>query len=75
MAKVTVEVDVDLDDFDDDDLEDEMADRGFTVYADAPPLLDMDLMGKLHFLTKAGQEKEALAILRPYLLDVLGKAL
>lgn len=75
MAKITVEVDVDLDDFDDDDLEDEMAGRGFTVYADAPPLLDMDLMGKLHGLIKTGQEKEALALLRPYLLDVLGKAL
>lgn len=41
----------------------------------APPLLDMDLMGKLHELVRGGQDQEAIAVLRPYLLDVLGKAL
>lgn len=75
MAKVTVEVDVDLDDFDSDDLSDELENRGFSIYEDSPPLLDMDLMAKLHELVRGGQDQEAISVLRPYLLDVLGKAL
>ncbi|WP_419342768.1 hypothetical protein ACM1PE_06840 [Achromobacter sp. PD1] len=75
MAKVTVEVDVDLDDVDSDDLSEELGNRGFSVFKEAPPLLDMDLMGKLHELVRGGHDQEAISVLRPYLLDVLGKAL
>lgn len=75
MAKVTVEVDVDLDDVDSDDLSDELGNRGFCVYKESPPLLDMDLMARLHELVRGGQDREAISVLRPYLLDVLGKAL
>lgn len=37
MAKVTVEVDVDLDDVDSDDLSTELENRGFSVYEESPP--------------------------------------
>lgn len=47
----------------------------FRYTSKAPPLLDMDLMGKLHELVRGGHDQEAISVLRPYLLDVLGKAL
>jgi len=75
MAKVTVEVDVDLGELDEDALVGELESRGYGVHEFDPPTLDMDLMRQIHQHLAMNQEQQALGVLRPYLLDILGKAL
>lgn len=78
MTKVTVEVEVDLTDLDDDEMIGELESRGYEVSSDFEadhPSVDLDLMGRLHELIRSGKETEAIQLIRPYLLDILGKAL
>lgn len=78
MAKVTVEVELDLTELGDDAMVAELESRGYEVSSDFEvehPCVDLDLMNKIHQHLTMGQEQQALDVLRPYLLDILGKAL
>ncbi|MFY3695378.1 hypothetical protein ACOTEN_30165 [Achromobacter xylosoxidans] len=78
MTKVTVEVELDLTELGDDEMVSELESRGYEVSSDFEadhPSVNLDLMSKIHQHLAMGQEQDALEILRPYLRDILGKAL
>ncbi|CAB3627796.1 MAG: hypothetical protein J0I68_17700 [Achromobacter sp.] len=78
MTKVTVEVELDLTDLEDGEMIGELESRGYEVSSDFEvdhPSVDLDLMGRLHELIRSGRDEEAIQLIRPYLLDILGKAL
>lgn len=78
MAKVTVEVELDLTELEDDTIIDELESRGYEVSSDFEadyPIIDMDLMRQLHELIRNGRDAEAVQLMSSRLRDILGKAL
>jgi hypothetical protein len=71
---VTVEIDVDISDFDDDVLLEEVHDRGIS---EIPPLSSGDKhpMHAAYHALKAGDERRALEVTRSWLCDELGVVL
>lgn len=74
MAEVTVTVDVELDEFDDDSLVDEVRSRGFSV-GDGDQVMSDSPLREVYRLLACNEPDRAIAILHPYLRDILGKAL
>ncbi|MFU2067685.1 hypothetical protein ACLQ9R_01280 [Bordetella hinzii] len=70
MPIVTVEVNIDLDDFKDDLLIEEVRSRGFHVGDEE----EAARMERIYHLIRLGKPQCALEELEPYLLDILGKA-
>ncbi|WP_212316324.1 hypothetical protein [Achromobacter sp. Marseille-Q0513] len=78
MAKVTVEVELDLTELEDDTIICELESRGYEVSSDFEadyPIIDMDLMRQLHELIRNGRDAEAVQLMSSHLRDILGKAL
>lgn len=71
---ITVDVEVDLDDFDDDDLIDELESRGIShgcVSAEHA----LSTLSELHYALKFGLNDRALEVARRYVNDQLGTVL
>ncbi len=71
MPTISVEVDVDLSDFDTDDLADELDSRlkgGSGIPGD-------DALNEIYYAFKFGQEARAVELTRAYVCDALGKIL
>jgi hypothetical protein len=64
-----VDVDVDLSDFDTDDLVDELSERGVQGMS----VDDNEMLTKAWRADREGRKEEAYAILREYMLDKLNK--
>jgi len=64
-----VEVDVDLSEFDTDDLLEELKERG----TDGVTFDDTEMLTKAWLHDREGRKEEAYAILREYMLDKLNK--
>jgi hypothetical protein len=71
MPYITTEVEIDLDDFDTDDLVDELERRG----KDATSLSidDTETLMKIWQHDREGRKEEAYALMREYVLEKLGK--
>ncbi len=71
MQYITTEVEIDLDDFDTDDLVDELERRG----KDATSLSfdDNETLTKIWLHDREGRKEEAYALMREYVLEKLGK--
>jgi hypothetical protein len=71
MPYITTEVEIDLDDFDTDDLVDELERRG----KDATSLSfdDNEALTKIWLHDREGRKEEAYALMREYVLEKLGK--
>jgi hypothetical protein len=71
MPYITTEVEIDLDDFDTDDLVDELERRG----KDATSLSfdDNETLTKIWLHDREGRKEEAYALMREYVLEKLGK--
>jgi hypothetical protein len=71
MPYITTEVEIDLDDFDTEDLVDELERRG----KDATSLSfdDNETLTKIWLHDREGRKEGAYALMREYVLDKLGK--
>jgi hypothetical protein len=71
MPYITTEVEIDLDDFDTEDLVEELERRG----KDATSLSfdDNEALTKIWLHDREGRKDEAYALMREYVLDKLGK--
>ena len=70
MPYIQVDVDVDLDDFSDDDIRDEYESRGL---GDDDDEEGMALLTKAWLADREGRKDEAYALLREYMLEKLNK--
>jgi hypothetical protein len=74
---VTVDVDVDLSEFDTEDLQEELAQRGVMLPATGP-LTDDEASRRLetiHQLMRMGKKDNAYELMYDYIRDVLGTAI
>jgi hypothetical protein len=73
MSYITVEVDVDLSEFSDEEIRDEYESRdlGDSVAS----IDDMEVLTKIWLHDREGRKDEAYALMRDYVLDKLGKVL
>ena len=72
MTYVTVEVDVDLSEFDDDDIRDEYNERGLGPDASTD---DVEMLTKIWLHDREGRKEEAYALMREYVLEKLNKVI
>lgn len=76
MPYMTVEVDVDLGEFDDKDIIDEYHERGLGDYdpqATALTMDDLETLTKVWLHDREGRKEEAYALMREYVLEKLNK--
>ena len=71
MPYITTEVEIDLDDFDTDDLVDELERRG--KEATSLTFDDSETLTKIWLHDREGRKDEAYALMREYVLEKLGK--
>jgi hypothetical protein len=72
MTYVTVEVDVDMDHFSDEDIRDEFNDRNLG-HGDSSD--DVEVLTKIWLHDREGRKDEAYALMREYVLDKLNKVI
>jgi hypothetical protein len=72
---ISVEVEVDLDDFDTDDLVAELESRNVTVGGGMSEEAAISALSELHYALKFGLNEKALELARGYVNDQLGTAL
>jgi len=72
---ISVEVEVDLDDFDTDDLVEELESRNVTAGSSMSQDAAISALSELHYALKFGLNDKALELARRYVNDQLGVAL
>jgi hypothetical protein len=72
MTYITVEVDVDMDHFSDEDIRDEFNERGLGPDASSD---DVEVLTKIWLHDREGRKDEAYALMREYVLDKLNKVI
>jgi len=72
MPYITTEIEIDLDDFDTEDLVDELERRGREV-----PMTfeDNEVLTKIWLHDREGRKDEAYALMREYVLEKLGRVI
>jgi hypothetical protein len=71
MPYITTEIEIDLDDFDTEDLVDELERRG----TDGVTFGDNEVLTKIWLHDREGRKDEAYALMREYVLDKLNKVI
>jgi hypothetical protein len=72
MTYITVEVDVDVSEFSDEDIRDEYHNRNLGSGID---LEDVEVLTKIWLHDREGRKDEAYALMREYVLDKLNKVI
>lgn len=75
MAYISVDVDVNLDQFDSGELAGELENRGFTVTEGGVSEEDKELFTRIWIADREGRKDEAYALMREYVLEKLGKVI